>query len=160
MPCIRTPMIGIKAGEAKGLQERFELQKDLIFAAPKDIRQNRARVMINRMPQPAWVPFVADKTPHFIHFGFASLLNVHKHLVWLHGVQQRRIDRFQAGFFLPERAQHGGSTDAQPPCRIAHATGVEAHVNDLLLHLRQSPPVAVLKQKAPRETRSILTLST
>src|SRR5260370_39372474 len=91
MPGVRAPMIGIKAGEAKGLQERFELQKDLVFAATKDIRQDRACVMINRMPQPAWVPFVADKTPHFIHLGFTSLLNVHKRLIWIHGAQQRRI---------------------------------------------------------------------
>jgi len=35
--------------------------------------------MINGMPQPAWIPFVADKRPHLIHLGLglASSLNVY-----------------------------------------------------------------------------------
>ena len=53
MPCIRAPMSGIEAVETKGLQECLELHKDLIFAATTDIRQDRARVMLKRMPQPA-----------------------------------------------------------------------------------------------------------
>ena len=53
MPRVRAPMIGIKTGEPKRLQQCFELQKDCIFAASKDIRSDHARVMINRMPQPA-----------------------------------------------------------------------------------------------------------
>src|SRR5215217_6176981 len=55
MSCVRAPMIGIKTGEPEGLQQCFELQKDLVFAAPKDIRQDGTRVMIDRMPQPAGV---------------------------------------------------------------------------------------------------------
>ena len=46
IPRVRAPMIRIKAGEPEGLQQRFELQKDFIFAAPKDIGQNRARLMM------------------------------------------------------------------------------------------------------------------
>jgi hypothetical protein len=38
MPGVHTPMIGIKAGQAKRLQQRFELQKNLIFPATKNIR--------------------------------------------------------------------------------------------------------------------------
>ena len=38
MSCVRAPMIRREAGEAEGLQQRFELQKDLVLAAPKDIR--------------------------------------------------------------------------------------------------------------------------
>jgi len=37
MPCVRTPMVRIKACEAEGLQQRLELQKDLIFPTAKDI---------------------------------------------------------------------------------------------------------------------------
>ena len=80
MPFVRPPMIRIEAREPEGLQQRFELQKDVVFAAPKDIRQDRARVMINGMSQPALVPFFADKTPHFIHLGCASALDVHTDL--------------------------------------------------------------------------------
>ena len=35
MPGIRSPMIGRKMREAQGLQQRFQLQKDLILATPK-----------------------------------------------------------------------------------------------------------------------------
>ena len=81
MPHVRTPMIRIKARQTKGLQQRFKPQKDLVFPTPKNIGQNGTRVVIDGMPQPAWVAFVADKRPHLIDFRFAGLLNVHDHLV-------------------------------------------------------------------------------
>src|SRR6266568_4346318 len=87
MPGVRPPMVGVKARETEGLQQRFELQKDLILATPKDIGQDRTRVVIDRMPQPAWVAFLADKTPHFIYLGFPSALNVHGNVIWVQGVQ-------------------------------------------------------------------------
>ena len=74
--------------------------------------------MINRMPQPAWVPFVADKAPHFVDLRFPSLLKVHQDFGWVYGAQQRVVDRFQCSFFFPERTQHGVGTDAQHPCGI------------------------------------------
>ena len=77
MPGVGTPMIGVVAGQSEGLDQRFELQEDLIFSAAKAIRQDRSCMMIDRMPQPVWVPFVANKRPHLIHLSFASLLNIH-----------------------------------------------------------------------------------
>jgi hypothetical protein len=47
-------------GQAKGFQERFEFEEDFILAASKDIRQHRSRTVINGMPEPTWVAFVAD----------------------------------------------------------------------------------------------------
>src|SRR5215510_11947694 len=83
MAFVRTPMIRIEASEPEGLQQRFELQKNFVCAASKDIRQDRARVMIDRMPQPARVAFVADKRPHLIHLGFfPSTLDGHCHVIW------------------------------------------------------------------------------
>jgi hypothetical protein len=35
MAFVRPPMIRIEASEPEGLQQRFELQKDVVFAAPK-----------------------------------------------------------------------------------------------------------------------------
>src|SRR5712691_2924797 len=93
MSCVRAPMIRIEAGEAEGLQQRFELQKDLICAAPKNIRQDCAGMMINGMPQPALVAFFADKTPHLIHLGFPSSLNGDSHVLRVYGAKQSRIDR-------------------------------------------------------------------
>jgi len=78
-------MVGIKARETKGLQQRFQLQKDLILATPKDIGQDGTRVVIDGVPQPAWVAFLADKTPHFIHLRFPSALNVHGNFGWVEG---------------------------------------------------------------------------
>ena len=46
-------MIRIESGETERLQQLFELQKNLVFATTKDIRQDCARVMINGMLQPA-----------------------------------------------------------------------------------------------------------
>ena len=63
MPRVGTPRIGIIAGQPEGLQQRFEPQKDLIFAAPKDVGQDLAGVVIDGMPEPARVAFVPDKRP-------------------------------------------------------------------------------------------------
>jgi len=157
MPRVRAPMIGIKTGEPEGLQQCFALQKDGIFAASKDIRSDHTRVMINRMPQPAWGAFVADKRPHLIHLGFLpSTLDGHCDVVWVAGAQERGVDRFQCGFFLLEFTSHRVRTDPQHPCGIAHATGVETHVNDLLFHLGQPPEVSVVEEKTPRGARGVL----
>ena len=117
MPCgfqmsgVCTPMIRIKAGEPKGLQQRFALQKDRVFAAPEDRRQDGSRAMINGMPQPTRVVFVADKRPHFIHLG------------WIQRAEQRGVDRLQRWFFLLEFTEDGVRTDVQRSCRIAHPAG-------------------------------------
>src|SRR5262245_6448535 len=55
MPGVCAPMISVVADEPKGLEQGFELQKNFVFAAPKDICQDGTRVMIDRMPQPAGV---------------------------------------------------------------------------------------------------------
>jgi hypothetical protein len=44
--------------------------------------------MINGMPQPALVAFLADKAPHFIHLGFTRSCHIHRHLVWVQRAQQ------------------------------------------------------------------------
>ena len=46
MAFVRPPIIRIKTREPEGLQQRFELQKDFVFAAPKDIRQDGPRTMM------------------------------------------------------------------------------------------------------------------
>ncbi|SRR2546428_9310378 len=76
MPGIGAPMIGIKARAPEGLQQRFELQKDCIFATAKDLGQTLACVVIDGMPQPALVALLADKTPHLVDLSFPSVLNL------------------------------------------------------------------------------------
>ena len=81
MPGVGAPIIGVIARQPEGLEQCFELQKDLIFAAPKDVGQNLAGVVIDGMPEPAGVAFVADKRPHLIHlrFRFPCALQVPGH---------------------------------------------------------------------------------
>src|SRR6266567_7445157 len=78
MPGVGAPMISVVAGQPEGLEQCFELQKDLVFAAPKDVGQDLACVVIDGMPEPAWIAFVPDKRPHFIHLRlrFTSALQV------------------------------------------------------------------------------------
>src|SRR4030095_12090124 len=46
--------------------------------------------------------------------------------------------------------------DAQRSCHIAHPTGIEAHVDDGLLHFRQAPSVAIVEQKTSLGTQGVL----
>src|SRR4029434_1993029 len=84
MPGVGAPIIGVVAGEPEGLQQRFELQKDLIFAATEDVGQDLACMVINGMPEPAWVALVPDKRPHFIHLGlrFTGAFHIPGQLRW------------------------------------------------------------------------------
>src|SRR5919198_6556761 len=75
---VSAPRIGIIPGQPEGLQQRFEPQKDLVFAATKDVGQDLAGCVIDGMPEPTRVAFVPDKRPHLIHLRlrFPSTLQV------------------------------------------------------------------------------------
>src|SRR2546425_10506597 len=96
MPSVGAPMIRVVAGQPEGLKQCFKLQKDLVFAAPKDVGQDLACVVIDGMPEPAWIAFVPDKRPHLIHLRFTSALQVPGHLG---GVQRAQ----QSGYRSEER---------------------------------------------------------
>ena len=87
MAFVRPPMIRIKAREPERLQQPFELQKDVVFAAAKDVGSDLACVVINGMPQPARVACVPDKRPHLIHLRlrFPSTLDGYRNVVWVVG---------------------------------------------------------------------------
>src|SRR5437660_8567832 len=80
MPRVGAPMIGEVAGQPEGLQQRFELQKGLVFAATKDVGQDLASVVIDGLPEPAWVAFMPDKRPNLIHLCLTRALQVPVHL--------------------------------------------------------------------------------
>src|SRR4029450_1607480 len=102
MTCVCAPMIGMIARDPKRLQQCFQLQKYLVFAAAKDIRQDGSHAVINGIPAPSLLLFLADKTPHFVHLGFASTLNVYSNVVWIDRTQEGRVDGLESGFFLFE----------------------------------------------------------
>src|SRR5438552_19127379 len=81
MPGVGAPMIRVVAGQSEGLEQRFEPQKDAVFAATKDIGQDLAGVVIDAMPEPARLAFVPDKRPHLIHLRLrlTSALHVPAH---------------------------------------------------------------------------------
>src|SRR2546425_6775424 len=158
MSGVCAPMIGVVAGQPKRLEQRFQLQKDLVCAATKDIGQDRACAVIDGMPEPAGVAFVPDKRPHLIHLclRFASALYVPGYLVWVQRAQQSGVHRLKRRFFLLEFTQHGVGTDMQRASRIAYPTGIETHVDDRLLDFRQAPSIAIVEQKTALGTEGVL----
>ncbi len=68
MPVVSPPAIGVIPRDATGLQQRFELQENLVLAPPKHLRSDLPTAMINRVPQPARIRFARYKTPHCVAF--------------------------------------------------------------------------------------------
>src|SRR5215831_13876197 len=111
------------------------------------------------MPEPTRVAFVLDTRPHLIHLRlrFPSTLQVPGHLVGVQRAQHSGVYRLQHRFFLLEFPQHRVGTDMSGARRITHPTGIEAHIDDRLLDLRQAPPVTRVEQETARGTASVLT---
>jgi hypothetical protein len=61
MTRVSTPIVCVIARDAKRLKQRFELEEYLILAASKDIRQDFATAVINRVPQPPWFFLALNK---------------------------------------------------------------------------------------------------
>src|SRR5712691_9058816 len=88
MTRVGPPIIRIISCDPKGFQQGFEFQKYCILTPPKDIGQDLACMVIDGMPEPAWVAFVPDKRPHLIHLRFARALQVPGYLVRIQRAQQ------------------------------------------------------------------------
>src|SRR5262249_49788919 len=56
-------------GDAKRFEQFFQLEKYLVLAPSKDIRSHGPTGVINRMPEPPWLRFLAHVTPHLIELG-------------------------------------------------------------------------------------------
>ncbi len=56
--------------------------------------------MINRLPEPVRVIFIANITPHFIEFRVLNLLNINNNIARIQAFQHRSVDRFEARFFF------------------------------------------------------------
>src|SRR5262245_28335952 len=66
MPLVGPPAVRVELCDTKGCQQLLELQKDVVLPSSEHVCQDLPCVMINRVPQPAWVRFAAHVTPHFI----------------------------------------------------------------------------------------------
>src|SRR5262245_45718563 len=69
MPLVSPPAVSVKLCDAKRCQQLLELQEDVVLPSAEHIRQDLPCVMINSVPQPAWVRFAAHVTPHFVQLG-------------------------------------------------------------------------------------------
>jgi hypothetical protein len=88
MTRVSAPVVRIIASDAKRLELRFELEEDLILAAPKDISQHLTTAVINRMPKPSLISFLAHVRPELVHFRFLGRPNDNRHLIWIQQSQQ------------------------------------------------------------------------
>jgi hypothetical protein len=92
MTCVCAPMLSRIAPDPTWRQQGFQPQKHLGFAAAKARRQDGSGAMIHGRPEPSLLLFLAHKTPHVVHLGFASTLHVHSHGIWIDGPEKCRGD--------------------------------------------------------------------
>ncbi len=88
--------------------------------------------------------------------GYFTVLNVHGHLLRVQRVHQGHFHRLKTLFFLLELSAYSVRTAAQRPGCIAHPTGMEAHVDEELLHLGHTASVGGVEEKTLRGTSLVL----
>src|SRR2546426_7943491 len=88
LTCVRAPMIGVIAGDPKGLQQCLQLHKHLVLASAKHVRQHRTCAMIHGMPQPPLILLLPHKAPHFVDFGVLDAMHDDFDSVGLYGMQE------------------------------------------------------------------------
>ena len=102
MAFIRSPTIRVKLRDPKRFQQGFEFKESTVLMIRQDIRQHFTGLMVNGVPQPALLFLVADKTPHFIGFGF-DILPLAQSDEGLRGLELSQfylIDCFQVSIFF------------------------------------------------------------
>jgi hypothetical protein len=88
MTRVGSPIVRIIPRDAKRFQEGFALQKHLIVAPPKDLRQDVPTAVGNRVPAPSGLAFLPHKRPHLIHFGLFPSTDDNGHLIWVEQGQE------------------------------------------------------------------------
>jgi len=117
-------------------------------------------VVVDRMPLPARIGFAARVAPHLVelgaeptpHFPFIRTPYLHLDLLGMKVLHRAMIHRLQ-GRYLFLFVDHRSGADMQHARRIANATGVHRHIDDLLLDLRRLTGVALHQQKGPSTPR-------
>src|SRR5262252_4938638 len=77
--CLRRERMPVGAPQVRGvppaakqLQPRFALHQDPVLATAKARGQDLAAAVLDRVPEPSLLFFLADQTPHGIHFYFLN----------------------------------------------------------------------------------------
>src|SRR5262249_46091126 len=66
MPFIRSPSVGVKSRDPKGLQEVLQFKKDGILATSKDVGHAGPFRVFDGMPYPPRLRFLPHVAPHLI----------------------------------------------------------------------------------------------
>jgi hypothetical protein len=60
--------------------------------------------MVNGMPEPALLGFLANKTPHFVDFSFFHFVDLDEDLAWIQALDHYRVDVLELRrFFLTQQ---------------------------------------------------------
>ena len=60
--------------------------------------------MVNGMPEPALLGFLANNTPHFVDFSFFHFVDLDEDLAWIHVSDHYRVDVLELRrFFLTQQ---------------------------------------------------------
>jgi hypothetical protein len=101
MPGVCAPIIGAIAGNPKGFQQRFPLQEHIVCTPAKDRGQHPTAPVIDGMPEPSLLFFLANKRPQFIDFCFIRTLDNDFYSARRQSVHQGFVDTDQRrGFFF------------------------------------------------------------
>ena len=74
----------------------LQFQENRVFPVAERIDENFPCGVVNRMPKPALVPFVADIAPHLVQFRILNPLNVNDNAVRVQGLQELAVDGLKA----------------------------------------------------------------
>ena len=73
---------------------------------PQHVSDDHSRAMINSMPEPALVCFLANKTPHFINFYGFNFMARNQHLAGIQLLDGQMVDVLELRrFFLTLQAR-------------------------------------------------------
>ena len=81
MAFVGSPVIGIKPGYAKWLQQLLQLQKHNIFPVAEDISEDVSCRVVNRMPKPALISLVSYIAPHLVKLCAFNPLNLNNNAI-------------------------------------------------------------------------------
>lgn len=66
---------------------------------PQDRREDKASAMINGMPEPAWLAFLLNNTPHLIDLRFCHSLDLNADLTRLQVGDCQLVDMLELRLF-------------------------------------------------------------
>src|SRR5262245_51388381 len=78
MPQIDTHLVRVISGDPKGGEQGLEFQEHRIPPGTEDVGKYSPGVMIDCMPEPPFLLFGADETPHFIELSCALGSDAHR----------------------------------------------------------------------------------